>query len=174
MFFGECALDFVHQRIGEPGLAQCGEILADDVLPNFVVLRLLAAMGTVERPCFLHPAEEHQRMGAVRSEPNEAGCGGDGPVRSLQGLLEFLRKQELEGQVSHVPCCFHKVVFSIFAVFVELRESYEDREVIFVIGERVLELLELLKSICDLRETARQIAQGFGFGLVLGEVAGDR
>jgi hypothetical protein len=49
MFFGECALNLIHQRIGEPSLAQFGEIVADDVLPDFVALRLLAAMGAVAR-----------------------------------------------------------------------------------------------------------------------------
>ncbi len=39
--------------------------------------RMLAAMGTVERPRFVHLTEEHERMGAVGDEPDEIRRGGE-------------------------------------------------------------------------------------------------
>jgi hypothetical protein len=38
MFLGEYALDPIHWRIGEPGLAQGGKILADNALPELSAL----------------------------------------------------------------------------------------------------------------------------------------
>jgi hypothetical protein len=96
-------LDLVHQRIDEPSLAQFGEILADDDLPNFVALRPLAAMGAVERPRFVHPTDEHKRMGAVGNEPDEAGWAAIAQSEASMDFSKFVASRSSKARPSHAP-----------------------------------------------------------------------
>src|SRR6266478_8044262 len=65
----EPLLDLIHQRMGEPRLAQLGEVFADDRLPRFLVLYLLAPIAKIKRARLVHAAEEHERIGAVLVAP---------------------------------------------------------------------------------------------------------
>src|SRR6516165_12277606 len=92
----EPLLDLVHQRVGEPGLAQFGKVLKHDGLPGLIGRHvLLAAVLKIECPRLVHACEEHQRMSAVRVEPYLVRRDRDDEVGGFQRSREITGQDEL-------------------------------------------------------------------------------
>src|SRR5215831_3172784 len=91
----EPLLDLVHQRVGEPSLAQFGKVLKHDGLPGLIAHHiLLAAVLKIECPRLVHACEEHQCMSAVRVEPYVVRRDRDDEVGGFERLREIVSNYE--------------------------------------------------------------------------------
>lgn len=88
----EQLLDLFHEQIAKPRLPQVRKTLKDDRLPRFSILhKLLTAILQIKCLRFVDTIEEHERMSAVRVEPNLVRRERDGLVGGCQSRREIAR-----------------------------------------------------------------------------------
>src|SRR6267154_1259881 len=98
----EPLLNFVHQRVGKPGLPQCGKILKNEGYPGFPVLHiLLTLIASIECPRLFHTAKKHERTGAVHVEQYCAGRGGVDQVGGFECLRKITRQDKANCQIAN-------------------------------------------------------------------------
>src|SRR5882757_5960918 len=97
----EPLLNFVHERVGKPGLPQCGKILKDEGYPGFPVLHiLLTIIASIECPRLFCTAKEHERTGAVHVEQYRAGRDGVDQVGGFERPREIPRQDQAICQIA--------------------------------------------------------------------------
>jgi hypothetical protein len=91
----ELSFDLVHQRMGEAGFAQLGEIEYHHLFPGGGLFGLRSAsVFEIERPGFIDLAKEHERVRAVRVEPDLLRRERNGLIGRVERLSEVFGKDE--------------------------------------------------------------------------------